>query len=319
MQECAAVKAAEEHAAVDELQCRAFQAVQEYIVVKTVRGYDFADVIYQYAVGMVRECASIGAVVGDRDRNVLGRGPMEASGQIYESYNGYTESNYGYTEPNNGYAKPNNGGNSAKKGCCCYILFVIVGFFVYMNLLPIAMAKYREKVNSFPAAVENRDYSTAPVDESQGAQRVKLEDGACVRSSRVLEDSLGWLSDAEEVETAMDYFYDRTGVQPYLLICDSIDGKGEEITDAEAEIFLQGLYESLYADEGHMLFVFMEYEESEYITYLYAGTDAGSVMDGEAREMFLNNVDWFYSDSSLSDDAYFAEIFRTSADDIIGD
>ena len=73
-QECAAVKAAEEHAAVDELQCRAFQAVQEYIVVKTIRGYDFADVIYQYAVGMVRECASIGAVVGDRDRNVLGRG-----------------------------------------------------------------------------------------------------------------------------------------------------------------------------------------------------------------------------------------------------
>ncbi len=246
-------------------------------------------------------------------------GPMEASGQLYESYNGYAESNSGYTEPNNGYAKPNNGGNSAKKGCCCYILFVIVGFFVYMNLLPVAVAKYREKINSFPAAVESRDYGTAPIDESQGAQRVKLEDGACVRSSRVLEDSLGWLSDAEEVEAAMDYFYDRTGVQPYLLICDSIDGKGEEITDAEAEIFLQGLYESLYADEGHMLFVFMEYEESEYITYLYAGTDAGSVMDWEAREMFLNNVDGYYSDSSLSDDAYFAEIFRTSADDIMGD
>lgn len=70
-QECAAVKAAEEHAAVNKLQCRAFQ---KYIVVKTIRGYDFAYVIYQYAVGMVRECASIGAVVGDRDRNVLGRG-----------------------------------------------------------------------------------------------------------------------------------------------------------------------------------------------------------------------------------------------------
>lgn len=238
--------------------------------------------------------------------------PMESSGQTYESYNGYTKPNYGY-------AKPNYGGKSAKRGCCCYILFVIAGFIAYFTLLPIAMAKYREKVNSFPAAVENRDYSTAPVDEFQGAQKVKLDAGACVRSSRVLEDSLGWLSDAEEVEAAMDYFYDRTGVQPYLLICDSIDGKGEEITDAEAETFLQGLYESLYADEGHMLFVFMEYEESEYITYLYAGTDAGSVMDGEAREMFLNNVDWYYSDSSLSDDAYFAKIFRNSADDIMGD
>lgn len=148
--------------------------------------------------------------------------------------------------------------------------------------------------------------------------RAKLAPEACVRSDRVLEDLLDWLSDTEEVTNAMDYFYDKTGIQPYLLICDSMDGKGGEITDAEAEEFLDRRYTSLYSDEGHMIFVFMEYEESEYITFLYTGRDADVLMDGEAKEIFLTNADRYYTDSSLSDEAYFAKIFRDSADEIMG-
>ena len=67
-----------------------------------------------------------------------------------------------------------------------------------------------------------------------------------------------------------------------------------------------------------MIFVFMEYEESEYITFLYTGEDADSLMDEEAKEIFLTNADRYYTDSSLSDEEYFAKIFRDSADDIMG-
>ncbi len=153
---------------------------------------------------------------------------------------------------------------------------------------------------------------------SDDSEMIKLTAEACIRNDKMLEDSLGWLTDTKEVTSAMDYFYDKTGIQPYLLICDRIDGKGGEITDAEAEAYLDVLYSSLYADEGHMIFVFMEYEESEYITFLYTGSDADSLMDGEAKEIFLTHADRYYTDSSLSDEAYFAKIFRNSADDIMG-
>lgn len=161
----------------------------------------------------------------------------------------------------------------------------------------------------------NNNHQAVDLEEKK---RTKLAAEACTRSDRVLEDLLEWLSDTEEVTDAMDYFYAETGIQPFLLICDSIDGKGGEITDDEAEDFLDELYTSLYADEGHMIFVFMEYEESEYITFLYTGADADSLMDEDAKEIFFTNVDWYYTDSSLSDEAYFAKIFRDSADDIMG-
>ena len=40
-------------------------------------------------------------------------------------------------------------------------------------------------------------------------------------------------------------------------------------------------------------------------------------MDREAREIFLNNADSYYTDTSLSDEEYFAKIFRESANNIM--
>ncbi|MGN0658003.1 MAG: hypothetical protein ACI4LA_00215 [Emergencia sp.] len=149
--------------------------------------------------------------------------------------------------------------------------------------------------------------------------REKLGAEACISTDQVIDDQLGWLTDKGTVRSAISYFYDKTGVQPYLLLCDNLNGKGGEITDAEAESFLEELYDSLYSDEGHMIFVFMEYESSEYVTFLYTGRSADSVMDADARGIFLDNADRYYTDSSLSDEEYFAKIFRASADTIMED
>ena len=153
--------------------------------------------------------------------------------------------------------------------------------------------------------------------ELQQPQKEKLETEVCTYVEEMLDDRLGWLSDRETVEQAMEYFYEKTGVQPYLLICDSMEGKGGDIADSEGEQYLQQLYDSLYTDEGHMIFVFMEYEESRYITYLYTGQEADYVIDERARNLFLNNADAYYTDLSLSDEEYFAKVFRVSADSIM--
>ena len=149
--------------------------------------------------------------------------------------------------------------------------------------------------------------------------REKLGSEAAISSSYVIGDELGWISNSRTVTEGMDYFYEKTGVRPYLLICDNLDGRSDEITDEQAEASLKALYDTMFHDEGHMIFTFMEYAESEYITYLYTGTAADSVMDQEARELFLNNVDRLYTDSSLSDEAFFSKVFRVSADKIMKD
>lgn len=149
--------------------------------------------------------------------------------------------------------------------------------------------------------------------------REKLGGEACISTEKVLDDRLGWLTDVGTVKSGIQYFYDKTGVQPYLLLCDSLDGIGGEITDEEAENYLQTLYNKLYKDEGHMIFVFMEYDDSEYITFVYTGRSADSVIDASARGILLDNADRYYTDSSLSDEEYFEKIFRASADTIMAD
>lgn len=154
---------------------------------------------------------------------------------------------------------------------------------------------------------------------ASGVNREKLPASACISSNVWMDDRIGWLSDTGKVKQALQYFYDKTGVQPYLLICDSLDGKGGSITDAEAKEALETLYDTLYDDEGHMIFTFMEYAPSEYITWIYTGRAADAVIDADAREVILSNADRYYTDSSLSDDQFFAKVFTTSADALMKD
>lgn len=149
--------------------------------------------------------------------------------------------------------------------------------------------------------------------------REKLAESACITEDVWIDDSLDWLGNDTSVREAMKYFQDKTGIQPYLLITDNLDGKGGEITDKEAETYLAGLYDSLYSDEGHMIFTFMEYAPSQYITYLYTGTAADSVMDADARNLFLDCADRYYADSSLSDAEFFEKVFEKAADQIMED
>lgn len=147
--------------------------------------------------------------------------------------------------------------------------------------------------------------------------REKLAGGICISSNEVMSDELGWITDKKSVTDGIAYFYKKTGVQPYLLICDNMNGKGADITDEEAEEYLAQMYDLLFKDEGHMIFAFMEYDTSLYITYIYTGTAADGVIDSDAREIFLNTADRYYMDTSLSDEEYFKAVFTKSADDIM--
>ena len=215
--------------------------------------------------------------------------------------------------------------NTGCLGCFgwLFVVLMVIGVFV---AIPLQLAKKpggSSKKVQVPVQTEARDDRYEPWEEETQEQtqehvkRVKLGAEACIRTDGMIKDTLEWLSDTKTVEKAMNQFYKKTGVQPYLYICNKIEGKGGEITDEEAQSFGQSLYDSMYQDEGHMIFIFMEYADSEYATFLYTGAEADQVMDADAREIFLDCADEFYTDSTLNDEEYFAKIFRESAKEIM--
>ena len=76
-------------------------------------------------------------------------------------------------------------------------------------------------------------------------------------------------------KTAMETFYEETGVQPYLYVTDEYDFDYNEV--------LPRRYERLFgSDEGHYLVVLQVYGADNFDLWDYAGTDAGDVLQGNA-------------------------------------
>lgn len=139
---------------------------------------------------------------------------------------------------------------------------------------------------------------------------------ACIESDRWFEDHIDWISSDAKMTKGLKEFYKKTGVQPYVIITDNVNGKGATLSDSEAEKYLENTYDSLFDDEGHLLFLFLEYESGVYKDYLYAGNQAASVIDTEAQEIIYDFADYYYT-SNLDDDEFFSTVFESSAERIM--
>ena len=142
--------------------------------------------------------------------------------------------------------------------------------------------------------------------------REKLAADACIESDQWLDDQAGWLDDRDTVVDALRSFYEQTGVQPYLIIADSIDGN-KDYAMGEVETYLNERYDELFDDEGHLILLFCEPYENDYEAFLLVGEDAQQVVDTDGESIFYDAIDRWYTDKSLTDDEYFARVFVASA------
>lgn len=147
-------------------------------------------------------------------------------------------------------------------------------------------------------------------------QHEKLAASECDESSEWIDDQAGWIDDQDAVVSALRYFYDKTGSQPFLVVATDVDGK-TDFTDAEGESWANDIYDKHFSDDGHTVVAFVEYSESEYAYYIVAGRSAQSVIDEEARDIIAAQINRWYTDTSLDDSAYFAKVFTESADIIM--
>lgn len=131
-------------------------------------------------------------------------------------------------------------------------------------------------------------------------------------------DEIGWIENVTGLEKSLKIFYDKTGIQPYILM-KSYDAT--LVTDEDKEQFANDYYEKHIKNEDTFLYVYFGEDESElvdvvgYMCYVN-GKRVSQVMDSEAIEIFWAYIDnnW-YSDKSMTD--VFKDSFNDTADTIM--
>lgn len=143
-------------------------------------------------------------------------------------------------------------------------------------------------------------------------EREKL-DSQYVITTDYYEDHIGWIESGSRLKSGMKSFFDKTGVQPYLYLVETVNGSAHP-SDAEMEAFAENLYDELFEDEGHLLVVFQEYDsDGQYFCWCVAGKQAKTVFDNEARDIFFDYLDsYYYSDLDTSD--FFSETFEKTGE-----
>lgn len=149
-------------------------------------------------------------------------------------------------------------------------------------------------------------------------EREKLDGQYVTLSSEWYDDSaMGWIASESTLESGLKDFYNETGVQPYLVITDVINGDTTPTGDEVWE-YADSIYDQMFDDEGHMVFVFQcEDGGVDYMMAACTGAQAKVVLDdAEALEILYDYVDYyFYSD--LDEDEMFAEAFRDAGERIM--
>lgn len=194
------------------------------------------------------------------------------------------------------------GGGGGCGGAGCSIIVGAVVFLIIFIAIISALAGSPSNGNSSG----NIPVSTI--------QREKLPASA-VNETGYYTDELGWISNQNELTSGMRYFYQETGVQPYLYLIDQVDGDNTP-TEEMIETFALEQYDALFTDEGHLLLVFYEYGTDFYYHYV-VGTQAKVVIDNEAANILMDYIDHYYYDSSLGEEEMFSNAFRSTADRIM--
>ena len=145
--------------------------------------------------------------------------------------------------------------------------------------------------------------------------RTKLAADQLTPIDAYLTDEDALLHDTVNVEKSLQYFYDKTGVQPYLYITKASQGEPQS-SDVEDRAFAE--YASLFGtDEGHLLVMYVpisggKYDYSYYVYYL-PGDNTRRVFDDEAADILLASLNYYYDESDLPD-KMFSRAFRETAD-----
>lgn len=169
-------------------------------------------------------------------------------------------------------------------------------------------------IAAFGGFPSSNSSSTKSVPKST-QNRERLESGVGYDNNCIV-DNIGWFYNVTKTEKSIKKFYDKTGVQPYIVL-NAYDST--LLTDTAKEEYAKKWYDEHIKNESTFLYMYFAEPDTDndvgYMAYVN-GKQVSSVMDSEAIEIFWAYVDkYWYSDMSTDD--MFTTIFTKTADRIM--
>lgn len=169
-------------------------------------------------------------------------------------------------------------------------------------------------VTAFGGFPSSKSSSTKNIPKST-QNRERLESGVGYDNNCIV-DNIGWFDNVTKTEKSIKKFYDKTGVQPYIVL-NAYDST--LLTDTAKEEYAKKWYDKHLKNESTFLYMYFAEPDTDndvgYMAYVN-GKQVSSVMDSEAIEIFWAYVDkYWYSDMSTDD--MFTTIFTKTADRIM--
>ena len=169
-------------------------------------------------------------------------------------------------------------------------------------------------IAAFGGFPSSNSSSTKSVPKST-QNRERLESGVGYDNNCIV-DNIGWFDNVTKTEKSIKKFYDKTGVQPYIVL-NAYDST--LLTDTAKEEYAKKWYDEHIKNESTFLYMYFAEPDADndvgYMAYVN-GKQVSSVMDSEAIEIFWAYVDkYWYSDMSTDD--MFTTIFTKTADRIM--
>lgn len=169
-------------------------------------------------------------------------------------------------------------------------------------------------VTAFGGFPSSKSSSTKNIPKST-QNRERLESGVGYDNNCIV-DNIGWFDNVTKTEKSIKKFYDKTGVQPYIVL-NAYDST--LLTDTAKEEYAKKWYDEHIKNESTFLYMYFAEPDTDndvgYMAYVN-GKQVSSVMDSEAIEIFWAYVDkYWYSDMSTDD--MFTTIFTKTADRIM--
>ena len=169
-------------------------------------------------------------------------------------------------------------------------------------------------IAAFGGFPSSNSSSTKSVPKST-QNRERLESGVGYDNNCIV-DNIGWFDNVTKTEKSIKQFYDKTGVQPYIVL-NAYDST--LLTDTAKEEYAKKWYDEHIKNESTFLYMYFAEPDTDndvgYMAYVN-GKQVPSVMDSEAIEIFWAYVDkYWYSDMSTDD--MFTTIFTKTANRIM--
>ena len=156
-------------------------------------------------------------------------------------------------------------------------------------------------VGIFYGIIDTGDIGTFFKIERSTIQREALPADKCQAIDKWYQDDWGdWIDksgEAEAVKSGLEYFYQKTGVQPYLWIMGE-EGKNY-MSEGSVEELAEKRYKELFGnDEGHLLVIFREYPNEEKL-----------ILQKRKKK--------YYTDGDLDEGHFFQKAFMRAGDRIM--